>query len=138
MKALVVDDDVISRLVLESILSEFAEVDTCADGTDGVRLARLALDAAVPYDLICMDIMMPVLNGLEALQLIRQEEESCGHPRVSKVIVVSGSEESANIDEAFGQLCDAYIVKPVDAQKLLDILACLCDIDLPADLWQGS
>jgi two-component system chemotaxis response regulator CheY len=128
MKALVVDDDLTSRLVLEDFLSQFGEVETCGDGTEAVRAARLALAAGIPYELICMDIMMPVMNGLEALQLIRQEEESCARPRASKVIVVSSSDESSNIEGAFGQLCDAYLVKPVDAERFLDILACLCDV----------
>jgi len=127
MKVLVVDDDLTSRLVLEDVLSPFGPVDTCGDGADAVRAGRLALALGAPYDLICMDILMPTMNGLEALRLIRQEEESRGRPRASKVIVVTGSEDSTSIQEAFGRLCDAYLVKPVDTQKLLDLLECLCD-----------
>ena len=131
MRALVVDDDATSRLVLEEIMAGFAAVDSCSDGTDAVRAARLALETGQPYDLICMDILMPVMNGLDALQSIRHEEELHGLPRASKVIVTTSSDESSNIDQAFGSLCDAYLVKPMDGQKFLDVLVCLCDFELP-------
>ena len=129
MKVLVVDDDVTSRLVLEDVLSRFGEVDSCADGTEAVRAGCLALDHGNPYDLICMDIMMPTMSGLEALQLIRQEEQRRGRPRASKVIVITGSEDASDITAAFGKLCDAYLVKPVDTEGLLNVLECLCEVD---------
>ena len=132
MKALVVDDDETSRQFLVEIMSSFAEVDCSADGSDGVAAARQALIMRQPYDLICMDILMPMMNGLDALQSIRRDEGAHGYPRASRVIVISSSDEANNIEQAFGNLCDAYLVKPIDGPKLLDILACLCDFDLPA------
>ena len=129
MKTLVVDDDMTTRLILRRVLSRFGPVDCCGDGIEAVQAGRLALDAGQPYDLICLDIMMPVMSGLEALQLIRQEEECRGYSRASRVVVITGSEKPGNVDEAFGQLCDAYIVKPIDTRKFLDILVCLCDVD---------
>ncbi|HTX37567.1 MAG TPA: response regulator [Bryobacteraceae bacterium] len=131
MRALVVDDDLTCRLVLEDALSGFAEVDSCADGTDAVRAGRLALALGKPYDLICMDMLMPTMGGLEALRLIRQEEEHRGRPRSSKVIVITGSEDTGTIQEAFGELCDAYLVKPIDTKQFFDVLACVCEVDHP-------
>jgi two-component system chemotaxis response regulator CheY len=129
MKALVVDDDVTSRLVLGDALSHFGRVDSCGDGTEAVEAGRLALNAGEPYDLICMDIMMPTMNGLEALQLIQQEEERLGRQRTAKVIVITSSEDSSDMSQAFGRLCDAYIVKPINTTEFLDILECVCQID---------
>ena len=130
MKALVVDDDVTSRQILVEIISSFAEVDSCDDGSDAVSAARHALKLGKPYDLICLDILMPMMNGLDALESIRREEEAHGRSRASKAIVISSSDEADNIEQAFGNLCDAYLVKPIDGRKFLDILACLCDFDL--------
>ena len=127
MKALVVDDDPTSRLVLEDVLSGFGEVASCADGEAAVRAARLALALGIPYDLICMDLVMPTMSGLDALSLIRQEEKCQGRPRASKVIVTTSREDDESIDGAFGQLCDAYIVKPIDTEKFLGLVDCLCD-----------
>jgi two-component system, chemotaxis family, chemotaxis protein CheY len=131
MKTLVVDDDLTCRLVLEEALARYGGVDTCADGSQAVRAGRLALAVGRPYDLICMDIMMPTLNGLEALRLIRQEEDSHGRPRASKVVVVSSSEDPSDVTEAFGELCDAYLTKPIEIPRLLDLVECLCDIPDP-------
>jgi two-component system chemotaxis response regulator CheY len=129
MKALVVDDDVTSRLVLEEALCHFGKVDSCGDGAEAVHANSLALGEGEPYDLICMDILMPTMNGLEALQLIRQEEERLGRQRTVKVIVITGSEDAGNVSLAFGRLCDAYIVKPIDRAEFLDILQCTCEIN---------
>lgn len=132
MKTLVADDDPTSRLVLEQIVCRYGDVESCADGVDAVRASHAALERGHPYDLICMDIYMPAMNGLEALQLIRQDEESFGRPHAARVIVITSSEEAGNIERAFGKLCDAYLVKPVDGARLLDIVACLCDLGSPS------
>lgn len=109
-------------------MNRYGEVDSCGDGAEAVRASHAALERGHPYDLICMDIYMPSMNGLEALQSIRQDEARRGFPRVTKVIVISSSEEANNIEQAFGKLCDAYVIKPVDGSRLLDIVACLCDL----------
>ncbi len=132
MRALVVDDSLTCRLALESVLARFLEVDYCQDGIAAVRAARLALALGKPYDLICMDLVMPAMGGLEALQLIRQEEECRRRPRASKVIVVSCRDDSGSIEEAFGQLCDGYLVKPIDMEKLLTLVECLCEFSQPS------
>jgi two-component system chemotaxis response regulator CheY len=126
MKTLVVDDDVTSRLILKGVMSRFGTVDTCADGAGAVSAGRSALDRGEPYDLICMDIEMPAMSGLEALQQIRDAEEKMGRERTSKVIMITGSEDAGYVSQAFRQFCDAYIVKPIDTEALLGILECLC------------
>ena len=131
MKALVVDDDVTTRIVLQEILSRLADVDSCADGTEAVEACTIALDCGDPYDLICMDLLMPKMNGLEALTLIRQDEERHGliRPRGSKVIITTAAGDDKSIDTAFQQLCDAYVVKPIDGEDLLNMVYCLCPVE---------
>jgi two-component system chemotaxis response regulator CheY len=130
MKALVVDDDLTTRIVLQEILARYAEVHSCVDGVEAVHACTRALEHGAPYDLICLDLMMPNMNGLEALKLIRQEEERHGRyrPRASKVIIATASDDSDSIHNAFRELCDAYVVKPIDAAELLNLLYCLCPI----------
>src|SRR5690242_3836663 len=115
MKSLVVDDELTTRLVLEDILSRYGEVHSCTDGAEAVDKCNRALDQNKPYDLICMDLTMPTMSGLEALKLIRAAEECHGHPRssASKVIITSASHDSVTISKAFQELCDAYVVKPI-------------------------
>jgi two-component system chemotaxis response regulator CheY len=131
MKALVVDDELTTRIILQETLSPYAEVHTCGDGTEAVSACARALDHGGPYDLICMDLMMPRMGGLDALRLIRQEEERHGRirPRAAKVIVTTASDDAETISTAFRELCDAYLVKPIDAAELLNFVYCLFPVE---------
>jgi two-component system chemotaxis response regulator CheY len=131
MKALVVDDELTTRIVLEEILSPYGGVDTCEDGVEAVAACARARASGAPYDLVCMDLFMPNMGGLEALKLIRQEEETSGLTRVhgSKVIITTAAGDRDSISVAFRELCDAYLVKPIDAAELLDLVYCLCAIE---------
>ncbi|SPF46875.1 Response regulator receiver domain protein (CheY-like) [Candidatus Sulfopaludibacter sp. SbA4] len=131
MKALVVDDDLVTRMLLQEILAPYAEVHSCADGSEAVWASTRALERGGPYDLICMDLMMPAMGGLEALKLIRQEEARHGRsrPQATKVIIATASDDVDTIDKAFRELCDAYIVKPVDGSELLNLVQCLFPIE---------
>jgi two-component system chemotaxis response regulator CheY len=134
MKALVVDDDLITRIVLQEILSCYADVHSCVDGNEAVLAYRRALDRGDPYDLVCMDVLMPVMGGIEALQLIRREEELHGRyrPRATKVIITTASDDTDTISQAFRELCDAYVIKPVDAEEFTNVVGCLFPIELRA------
>jgi two-component system chemotaxis response regulator CheY len=126
MKALVVDDHLVTRMVLHGVLCDHAEVLCCVDGNEAVLACKKALDDGDPYDLICMDVFMPVMGGIEALKLIRGEEELRDRlrPRAAKVVVITAADDIATISEAFQGLSDAYVVKPIDAGEFLDIVRC--------------
>jgi two-component system chemotaxis response regulator CheY len=130
MKALVVDDDLTTRIVLEEILSGYAEVDTCVDGDEAVLAYRRELERGAPYDLICMDVLMPKMNGIETLNLIRREEEldPVLRPRHTKVIMTTGSDDKSTIDQAFQRFCDAYVIKPIDTEEFNGVVECLFPI----------
>ncbi|HKA00331.1 MAG TPA: response regulator [Candidatus Solibacter sp.] len=63
--------------------------------------------------LISMDLQMPRMNGLEAIQMIRQPEDLHGRTRAARIIAITSCKDTGSIDEAFRQLADAYIVKPI-------------------------
>jgi two-component system chemotaxis response regulator CheY len=134
MKALVVDDDTITRIVLQEIMSSYADVHSCVDGSEAVLAFRRAIERGEPYDLICMDLLMPVMGGIEALQLIRREEElhSRYRPRATKVIITTASDDTGTISEAFRELCDAYVIKPIDAEEFTNVVGCWFPIELRA------
>jgi two-component system chemotaxis response regulator CheY len=136
MKALVVDDDLTSRMVLREILSRYGEVQTCEDGDEAVRVCRSAREQGLAYDLICMDLLMPRMGGIEALTVIRREEEHPAGPQPgdTKVIITTASDDSDTITQAFLGLCDAYVMKPVDARELVDIMHCLFPVESRGDL----
>ena len=68
MKTLIVEDDFTSRAVLQTFLSRYGECHIAVNGWEAVEAFRIALESGPRYDLICMDIMMPGMDGREAVQ----------------------------------------------------------------------
>jgi len=121
MKCLIVEDDFISRKLLHTYLADSADCYVASDGREAVEAFSEALAADQPYDLICLDIMMPGMGGREALTEIRriEEEHSIGGLDGVKVIMTTALDDSTNIFGAFREGCEAYVVKPICKEKLL-------------------
>ena len=67
MRALIVEDEFLGRKVLKGFLTPLFESDSVVNGREAVEAVELSLKEGRPYDLILMDIMMPELDGVEAL-----------------------------------------------------------------------
>lgn len=76
MKILVVEDDFSSQQLLLRYLKNQGETDIAEDGEKAVALFQKAQAAGVPYDLICLDIMLPTLDGQAVLKQVRALEEA--------------------------------------------------------------
>lgn len=123
MKALIVEDDAVSRKVMQGILSQYCECHTAEDGGKAVEAFSSAWDKDDPFDVVCMDIMMPNMDGHEALARIRSIERDRGTPpeRVVKVIVTTSVDDPHNVVRAlYRGGATAYIVKPVEKDRLLE------------------
>jgi len=124
MKILIVEDDFASRLVLQEFLKHYGTVHIAVNGREAVAAAHASLDAAEPYDLVCMDIAMPEMNGHEALKEIRALEAAAGieAPRGAKVVMTSAFTDKDNVLEALEGHCDYFLAKPIQKTKLLESL----------------
>ena len=124
MKTLIVEDDSTSRLLLQEYLKMYGALHVAVNGEEAVEAVRVALEAGKPYNLICLDIMMPAMDGQEALKEIRALEEAKGIWSTSgaKVVMTTALGDMKNACAAFSSLCDAYLVKPIDKAKLLETL----------------
>ena len=124
MKSLIVEDDFTSRLLLQEILKSYGAVHVAVNGLEAVQAVRAAMEVGEPYTLVCMDIMMPEMDGQEALRQIRSAEESRGiiSSRGAKVFMVTALDSVKNVVQSFQGLCDAYLFKPIDRFKLIDQL----------------
>ncbi len=122
MKCLVVDDDFAARRLLQRLLSEIGICDIAVDGREAVDVFQDSLDEDDRYDLICLDIMMPQMDGHQALKAIRQYEEAGGIYGQDgvKIIMTTALDNSKHIMDAFREGCEAYIVKPVRKAKLFE------------------
>ena len=123
MKTLIVEDDFISQKIATKILEKYGDCDIANNGLSAYKLfEKVSVDNK--YDLICIDIMMPELDGQELLDKIRSLEEKnniFGLDRV-KIIMTSALDDKNNIIKSFTNQCDGYIVKPVTKEKVEELL----------------
>ena len=121
MKTLIVEDDFTSRIILQRTLAPFGENHIAVNGQEAVQAFENAFRQGVPYHLVCMDIMMPEMDGQAALKEIRAFEAANGIMAGdgAKVIMVTALKDMKNVTSAYKEFCDAYIAKPVDREKFV-------------------
>ena len=110
MKILIAEDDFASRKFMLRFLSKYGECDVTVDGMEAVDAFTMALDADEGYDLVCLDIMMPELDGYQALKQIREYEKEKGISEEdgAKIIMTTALNEGRNVTKAFELGCVAY------------------------------
>lgn len=124
MKILIAEDDFASRKFMMRFLAKYGEVDITVDGEEAVDAYTMALDTSEPYTLVCLDIMMPGVDGYQALKAIRDLEEERKIPEAqrAKVIMTTALSEGRNVTRAFELGCAAYAGKPIDQKKFEGVL----------------
>ncbi|HEX6689536.1 MAG TPA: response regulator [Burkholderiales bacterium] len=113
-KLLIVDDiGQLRKLVRYTVGYGLYEVHEAASGSEGLEKAK----AIVP-DVMILDVMMPDMSGFQVCAAVKQD------PRLKSVFVVmlSARNQPADVEEGRRAGADAYVVKPFDPQKLLDII----------------
>ncbi len=125
MRFLIVEDDFTSRKYFQKMLAPYGECDLAVNGQEAVEAFVQALSEDRPYDLITMDIMMPVMDGQEALKLIRQAERTRGIKDAgeTRVIMTTALDDPRNVVEAYYRGgATSYLTKPVDRSQFLSLL----------------
>lgn len=123
MRALIAEDEFLGRKVLAAFLKTLFEVDLAVNGKEAVLAFRLAHEEKRPYDLILMDIMMPEMDGIQALTAIRAlEQELPGHPH-AKVLMTTALDDPKAVMRSFHEgEASGYITKPLHKDKLFEEL----------------
>ena len=124
MRILIAEDDFASRKVILKFLSVYGDCDVTVDGMEAIDAFMMALEEDEPYDLICLDIMMPIMDGYQALKNIRDSEREHNVPedKKAKVIMTTALNEEKNVKKAFELGCTVYCGKPIDMEKLKSTL----------------
>ena len=124
MKTLIVDDEFVGRLLIQELLKKYGPCHIAVNGREALEAVHMALDEDEPYDLICLDIMMPEMDGQEALKEIRALEASRGihFPRWAKIVMTTALTDSASVLSAMREQCDGFLVKPIRKEKLFEAL----------------
>lgn len=124
MRILIAEDDLVSRKFLFKFLSRYGECDLVVDGLEALDAFLMSIKENKPYDLVCLDIMMPKVDGVKVLKAIRDLETQKGilPEKRSKVIMTTALAETQFVQNAFEIGCDAYAAKPIDITKLMEVL----------------
>ena len=124
MKSLIVEDDPTSRFMLQQLLEPFGTVSLAEKGTEAIGAFVLASRKKAPFDLVCLDIMLPEIDGKEILQTIRVLEEYEGILKGDgvKILMTTALDDNENIFSSFRDFCDGYLVKPFSKAKLMEHL----------------
>lgn len=120
MRILVVEDDPASSLVLTTLLRPYGETDAAVNGQAGLEAFKKGTIEGRPYDLVCLDIMMPIMDGQAVLKGLRlfEDEQKVASAKAAKVIMTTALGDKDNFVEALPR-CDAYLQKPIDPTQLL-------------------
>lgn len=124
MRILIAEDDFASRKAILKFLSVYGECDVTVDGMEAIDAFMMALEEDDPYDLVCLDVMMPIMDGYQALKNIRdiEKEKHVTPDRQAKVIMTTALNEEKNVKKAFELGCTVYCAKPIDMEKLKGML----------------
>lgn len=122
MKILIAEDDHASRKVLYKFMSLYGECDITVDGAEALEAFILAIDEKEPYDLVCLDIMMPKVDGVKTLQSIRNTEKQLKITTPVKILMTTALNEKQFVEASFDIGCDAYATKPLNMEKIQEVL----------------
>lgn len=121
MKILIVEDDFASRKLMQKFLSPYGACEVVVDGEEAVNAFKESLEKEEHFDLVCLDIMLPKMDGQQVLKNIRSMEAARGilGRDGTKVIMTTALSDTSNIISAFRSQCEGYVTKPVSRQRLL-------------------
>ena len=122
-RLLLVEDNELNQEIAQFLLTEAgAVVDIAWNGKEAVESVRTAHRKGEKYDVILMDIMMPVMNGYEATREIRRMEQESAQEIHTPVIAMTANafaEDAARCREAG---MDAHVAKPLDINRIISVI----------------
>ena len=127
MKSLVVEDEFIARSILQRFLARYGECDVAVDGNEAVAAVDSALQEGVAYEVVCLDIGLPKMDGQGVLERIRELELQRGIQlgQGCRVIMTTATAAKDHVLGAFRGGADAYLTKPISLGALTQELKTL-------------
>lgn len=122
MKALIVDDIEMNRELLAIFLEGRATIVFAESGENALKQVEDALETDTYFDLICMDISMPGIDGHETLKKIREMESARDEVRATVFVVTGSSSPDDMFDALIQGGCDDYLTKPLMQQNFIELL----------------
>ncbi len=123
-RVLIVEDDSGSRKILQAVLGAYGPCDVAVNGEEAIKAFEIAHVEQAPYDLICLDILMPGIDGHEVLKRIRaiEREQRLDPDDAVKIIMATVLGDGQSVFGAFNSGCEAYLVKPISKRELIKVV----------------
>lgn len=135
-RVLIVEDDPAMTELLCAVLAPFCDVRIEPDGLAGLDAFRRALLLGRPYELVCLDLHMPGMDGRRALRAMRRLEATHAHehePRHrTRIVMMTSERDRESVVNALAAGVDSYIVKPFLPTELLARLGLSAPSEVPA------
>jgi two-component system chemotaxis response regulator CheY len=128
VKILIAEDDRINSMILEKMAARYGRIDLAENGQEAVDRFLQAHADQNPYTLVLMDIMMPEIDGLHAVRIIREKELAMQIPQTDrvKIVMTTALDDPRTVIKALYESdANAYLVKPISAKALADELRLL-------------
>lgn len=122
MRVLIAEDDFAGRKLLQKFLSQYGECDIAMDGMEALDLFLASIKEKKPYNLICLDIMMPRLDGLRLLKMLRDIESQNKIESKTKIIMITALNDRETVNQSYENGCQAFAWKPIDLDKFKQVL----------------
>jgi two-component system chemotaxis response regulator CheY len=118
---LIADDSEINRLVVNKVLSPYGTTVMVADGKAGYDAFIATQKSDKPFTLVCLDIMMPEIDGMTLLKMMRKFEQTENIPaeRKATIVMTTALGDKEHVVQAIEAGCDGYILKPYDRSKII-------------------
>lgn len=124
MRILIAEDDLASRRLVYKFMSQYGYCDITVNGAEAIEAFIIAMEDCEGYDLVCLDIMMPKVDGLKVLATIRdvEKDKNIDEEKRAKVIMMTALSDTRTITNSFTTGCEAYATKPIDLTKLEEVM----------------
>ncbi len=121
MQILIAEDVTLIQKMLRRMLEPYGEITFARTGREAFQEFQKTLTTQEYFDLICLDINIPEINGLDVLKNIRAAEKLNHVPldKRAKIVIVSSTNEADVVMKAIKLGCDGYIVKPFSQEKII-------------------
>jgi len=123
LRALIVEDDDTTRLLLSAMLSRYATCQSVQNGSQALEACAKALQTEDPYELITLDLVLPDLDGLAVLRGVRGlESEHAPSGTPARVLIVTGARVDPGGDHDIREGREAWLLKPLRERSLVEKL----------------
>lgn len=120
-RVLVVEDDDALAELIATVLEPMAEVRRVRDGIAGLDALRSAVEVGRPFDAVCLDVLMPGMDGLRVLRALRRHEATLppGQRPGTRVLIMTTQSSRDAVLKAAAEGVDGFLLKPFTPEELV-------------------